>query len=354
MRVLGLAFYGSWAATTRVRLAQYQEPLRQYGIDLEIRSLLGDWYRDGRRTASSVIAMATPRMLSAMTRRMFDGLDARQFDKVLLTREVLPLVPARLEQALLGRPFIYDLDDANYLLYRLKGPTPRIPFARNKIDELIRRAEAVTAGSATLATYTYALNPQTKVLPSVVDTNRYYVERQSRKDHVVIGWIGSPSTSKYLSALVAPLARLGRRTNIRLRIIGGRAPSIPGVITEEHPWSESHEISQLQSFDVGVMPLHDDEWSRGKCAFKLIQCMACGVPVVASPVGANNDVVTPECGFLADGESGWFDSLKALVEDEGLRTSMGRCGRARVEGSYSLSVMAPRLAGVLSSATSQR
>jgi glycosyltransferase involved in cell wall biosynthesis len=348
MRVLGLAYYGSWSATTRVRLAQYQAPLRTFGIDLEVRSLLGGWYRDGRSTASSVSAMATPRMLGAVTRRMFDGFDARHFDRVILTRELLPLLPARLEQALLGRPYIYDLDDANYLLYRLKGPTPRVPFATHKIDDLIRRAEVVTAGSASLAAYTYALNPQTTVLPSVVDTNRYQVGTRSRKDHVVIGWIGSPSTSKYLHAIVEPLARLGGRTNIRLRIIGARAPKIRGVVTEEYPWSESQEVSHIQSFDVGVMPLHDDEWSRGKCAFKLIQCMACGVPVVASPVGANKEVVTPECGFLADGESCWFDSLKALVEDESLRISMGRCGRSRVEGSYSLAVMAPRLARVLS------
>lgn len=347
MRVLGLAYYGSWAASTRVRLIQYQEPLRHLGINLEIRSLLGDWYRSRRHQGSSVRALASPRLAVAVIQRALSGLEARRFDKLILAREFLPFMPARLERAFLSRPVIYDLDDARFLLYRHKGPTPRLPFMAHKIDGLIQRAEAVVAGSEYLASYTKSLNGATTVIPSVVDTERYRVAPRVNKDHVVIGWIGSPATEHYLAVLAAPLAHLARHAKIRLRVVGGRAPVIPGVVTEEVMWSERDEIALIQSFDVGVMPLTDDPWSRGKCAFKLIQCMACGVPVVASPVGANNEVVTAQCGILADGDSAWLDALERLVADESLRRSMGRACRERVEQHYSLAVAAPRLAAVL-------
>jgi len=354
MNVLGLAYYGSWAATTRVRLGQFRLPLRKLGVNLEVRSLLGDWYQDRRNTRSSARALASSRLIGAVIRRALDGLEARRFDKVMLTRELLPFIPAPLERALLGSPFVYDLDDASFLLYRHKGPTPRLPFMAHKIDGLIQRAEAVVAGSEYLANYTRGLNCATTVIPSVVDTERYRVAPRVNKDHVVIGWIGSPATEHYLAALAAPLARLARQAKIRLRIVGGRAPVIPGVVAEEVMWSEQDEVALIQSFDVGVMPLTDDPWSRGKCAFKLIQCMACGVPVVASPVGANNEVVTARCGFLADGDSDWLDALSRLVTDEPLRRSMGRAGRERVEQYYSLASATPRLAKVLNGSTAGR
>jgi glycosyltransferase involved in cell wall biosynthesis len=347
MNVIGFAYYGSWAASTRVRLGQYQAPLRQFGVNLEVCSLLGDWYRDRRNEGSSARALASPQLMASVMRRAVEGLQARRFDKVILSREFLPFMPALLERVFLGRPFIYDLDDARYLLYRHKGPTPRLPFMANKIDGLIQRAEAVLAGSETLATYTRRLNRATTVIPSVVDTERYWVAPQVSKNHVVIGWIGSPATEHYLRALVVPLTRLARQANIRLRVVGGRAPVIPGVITEEVKWSEVEEVSLIQAFDIGIMPLFDDAWSRGKCAFKLIQCMACGIPVVASPVGANNEVVSTQCGFLADSDSAWLDALARLAADESLRRSMGRAGRERVEQHYSLAVAAPRLAAVL-------
>lgn len=354
MNVLGLAYYGSWAATTRVRLGQYQAPLRQLGINLEVRSFLGDWYRTRRGSGSSARAFASPRLMGAVFRRAFSGFDARRFDKVILTREIMPFVPALLEVAFLGSSFIYDLDDANYLLYRYKGPTPRLPGMAHKIDGLIQRAEAVLAGSETLASYTRGLNQATVVIPSVVDTGRYQVASPVSKDHVVIGWIGSPATAHYLNALVAPLSCLAQRAKIRLRVVGGRAPAIPGVVTEEVEWSERTEVSLIQSFDVGIMPLFDDPWSRGKCAYKLIQCMACGVPVVASPVGANTEVVTAECGLLASSESEWLSALATLVLDEPLRRSMGQAGRNRIERHYSLVTAAPRLAAVLRGTVAQQ
>jgi glycosyltransferase involved in cell wall biosynthesis len=123
---------------------------------------------------------------------------------------------------------------------------------------------------------------------------------------------------------------------VRLVVIGGRAPRIEGVVIEEVPWREATEVSLINTFDVGVMPLPDDEWARGKCAFKLIQYMACGVPVVASRVGANVDVVTSECGFLVSNDDEWLAALRTLREDSALRARMGSASRTRIEMHYSL------------------
>jgi glycosyltransferase involved in cell wall biosynthesis len=130
-------------------------------------------------------------------------------------------------------------------------------------------------------------------------------------------------------------------------VVGGDAPNIPGVEVVQFPWSQEDEIKLLHSFDVGVMPLTDDPWSRGKCAFKLIQYMACGISVVASPVGANTDVVLPECGFLAKDDNDWFSALHELCFKPDLRTKMGLAGRDRVLSDFSLRKTLPLMRDLL-------
>src|SRR5262249_4834882 len=154
-------------------------------------------------------------------------------------------------------------------------------------------------------------NGNTVVLPTVVDTHRYQVDR-SRRDTgtFTIGWIGSPSTAPYLQRIVEPLALLGREAPTRLIVIGAPRPAVPGVEVIQRQWREDEEITSINEFDVGVMPLPDEPWARGKCAFKLIQYMACGVPAVASPVGANLDVVAQETGFLAADADEWVSALR--------------------------------------------
>jgi glycosyltransferase involved in cell wall biosynthesis len=123
---------------------------------------------------------------------------------------------------------------------------------------------------------------------------------------------------------------------VRFVVIGAKAPIIANVDVVEIPWREDREVEHLNQFDVGVMPLPDDDWARGKCAFKLIQYMACGVPVIASPVGANIDVVSQECGFLAGSAEQWLRSLRLLRDNRILRLEMGGFGRTRVVNHYSL------------------
>ena len=128
-----------------------------------------------------------------------------------------------------------------------------------------------------------------------------------------VGWIGSPSTVPFLQLLVEPLQELALERPVRLLVVGGTAPEVSGVEVIEEPWSLEKEVSLILQFDVGVMPLPDSSWARGKCAYKLIQCMACAVPVIASPVGANVDVVSSSCGFLASSPPEWLSACRQLA-----------------------------------------
>ena len=141
---------------------------------------------------------------------------------------------------------------------------------------------------------------------------------------------------------------------MRFVIVGGRCDLIEGVDVVHVPWSEDTEVSILNSFDVGIMPLFNDEWAKGKCAFKLIQYMACGVPVVASAVGANIDVVDDTCGFLADDEDSWVDGLERLRSDAGLRQRMGASARLRIEREYSLGRTLPIMESVMRTVAERR
>lgn len=343
-RVLGLALYGPLAASTRYRMAQYVPGLADHRIELDIRHLLGDAYlqRTFQGKRASVVDL-----LHSGWRRLLDLFDQGDYDALMVHCELFPLMPSWVERVLLRRPYIYDFDDAFYLKYR-RGRLGRLkPILGNKFDSMIQRASAVTAGNELLATYAKQLNSNVHLLPTVVDTDRYRVATHERGKEFVVGWIGSPSTSRYLDSLIEPLARLGEESPVRFVVIGGDAPTIPNVQVDALPWQEDTEIDAINKFDVGVMPLPDDEWARGKCAFKLIQYMACGVPVIASPVGANVDVVGPTCGLLATTGDEWLAALRRLRDDASLGAQMGQAGRQRIVDSYSLHENLPVLAGII-------
>jgi glycosyltransferase involved in cell wall biosynthesis len=265
--------------------------------------------------------------------------------------ELLPLLPAWFEQCLLTVPYIFDLDDAFYLKYRTGRLGLLRPFLGSKIDRLMAGAAAVTVGNHILEQYARRFNPSVVLLPSVVDTDHYKPGEpctpRPLSDSFTVGWIGSPSTAPYLQSLVEPLRQLALERPVRLLVVGGPAPVIPGVEVIEQSWSLETEVPLIQRFDVGVMPLPDTAWARGKCAYKLIQCMACGVPVVASPVGANVDAVPAACGILASSSGQWLDAFRHLAADPELRQRMGASGRRWVQERYSLHSALPILAGVI-------
>ena len=355
IRVLGLSLYGPQAASHRVRLSQFQPGLVAAGIDLQIQSLLDDAYLQrsfsgGRPSLRGLIA-AYGRRLQAL--RHLD-----RFDLAIVYGDLLPFLPGWLERQLLQIPFTYDCDDAFFLKYRSGRLRLLQPLLGAKADRLMAAAVAVTAGNAGLATYARRFNSTVAVLPSVVDTDQFRpVVPPPLEDSATpftVGWIGSPSTAPYLQLLVEPLQQLAIERPLRLLVVGGPAPAIAGVEVIERPWSLEQEVSLIQQYDVGVMPLPDTPWARGKCAYKLIQCMACGIPVVASPVGANVEAVPKECGLLAESPEEWLAAFQCLAADCALRQRMGRAARRWVEERYSLRSALPMLVDVIQRAVNGR
>ena len=346
LRVLGLSLYGPQAASHRVRLSQFQSGLAAAGIDLQIQALLDDDYLR-RRFAGARPSLTG--LFAAYLQRLQALRDAEHFDLFIVYAELLPLLPAWLEQRLLRIPYIVDIDDAFHLKYRSGRLRWLRPLLGRKLDRLLSGAAAVTAGNVHLADYTRRFNQNVTLLPSVVDTDHF---RQTDPAVVTafpftVGWIGSPSTAPYLQALVEPLHLLALEQPVRLLVVGGPVPAIPGVEVIAEPWSLEREVELIQQFTVGVMPLPDTPWARGKCAYKLIQCMACGVPVIASPVGANIDAVPPSCGILAANASDWLAAFRQLAADPELRLRMGASSRQWVDERYSLRSALPVLAGVI-------
>ncbi len=345
IKVLGLSLYGSLAASTRYRLSQYVEPLRQRDIEMDIVGLLDNDY-----LKASFQGQSYPRhkVAGSYLRRLGELTGQGRYDVAMVHVELFPLLPGIIESRLLRIPFVYDFDDAFFLKYRDQRFGLLSKVLKNKFDPIVARASAVTAGNRYLAEYASRWNSKVSLLPTVVDVDRYQVRPSRPTDGVfTVGWIGSPSTSVYLSTLAEPLSRLAQGGPVRFVVVGGKAPFIEGVDVQEVPWSEDTEIDLINTFDVGVMPLFDDEWARGKCAFKLIQYMACGVPVVASAVGTNVDVVTPQCGLLVKQADDWVAGLSLLRDQPVLRQQMGQVARRRVESDYSLQSAAPILAQVI-------
>jgi glycosyltransferase involved in cell wall biosynthesis len=346
VRMLALTKYGRLGASSRMRTLQYLPWLKQASIDVNAQPLFTDQmlqerYARGAYGLGAVLGTYAQR-INAMRQRA-------RFDIVWIEKEALPWAPVWLELGLLSNvPFVLDYDDAifhNYDLHR--QDLVRRTFGR-RLDRLMSRASLVVGGNSYLAQRAEDAGADwVEVLPTTVDLERYPVSdctsAQPRAMPRVV-WIGSPSTVRYLQVISEPLRELASRQPFVLRVIGGRAPDLPGVTVEELPWSEAIEVQAMADCDVGVMPLLDSPWERGKCGYKLIQYMACGLPVVASRVGANCSIVRDgESGYLAETPQEWLLSLERLLADRDLRSRMGLVGRRLVEESYSLQVCAPVL-----------
>nr|WP_281415450.1 glycosyltransferase family 4 protein [Pelotalea chapellei] len=214
-------------------------------------------------------------------------------------------------------------------------------------------ARLVVAGNSYLAQRAREVGAKVEIVPTLIDLDRYSAKNISSDevDLLKIVWVGSPSTIRYLKLLYKPLVELSRQFVFKLRVIGADTFAIEGVNVECVPWSEATEAASIRECDVGVMPLLDSPWERGKCGYKLIQYMACGLPVVASPVGVNSEIVNNgQNGYLADTDGAWVDALGALLGDAVLRQQMGAAGRKRVEDDYCIQQVAPRMIGLLRAA----
>jgi glycosyltransferase involved in cell wall biosynthesis len=351
MRVLALTRYSSLGPSSRVRFYQYVPFLTSGGMELQVSPLLGDGYvRNLYAGKHQPFFSVLKAYMSRITRLVNSG----RFDLLWIEKELLPWLPTRIDSLLLRRniPYVVDYDDAvfhrydenhNWLIRALLG---------RKIDAIMRQATTVVVGNEYLAERAgQAGARRIERLPSVVDIDRYTV-KQKTGEQFRIGWIGSPVTAPYLGLIKDVLEVVTKRTGARLVLVGaGDQDLLPGIEKDVLPWSEDSEVAQIQSFDVGIMPLPDGPFEQGKCGYKLIQYMACGLPVIASPVGVNTRIVEQgKMGFLASSNTDWVEDLVMLSKDTLLRIALGRAGRIKVEQEYSLQITAPQLLGILTQA----
>ena len=277
-----------------------------------------------------------------------------RFDLVFVYREAYPFGPPVIEALLAGhdRPLVYDFDDAIFL-----GNTSQANWFTSvfkypqKVASIIERSAAVIAGNEYLAGFARAHNQSVTVIPTCIDTDvfRPRTDGGAGAGVTVVGWIGTPTTAAYLRTIATPLGRLAATRKFVFRVSGASEPvAIDGVSVMNEPWSAGDEVRLFNTCDIGVYPLVDDEWALGKCGFKAIQFMACGVPVVASAVGVNREIIQDGVnGFLASTEDEWVEKIGRLQDDAALRQRLGAAGRRTIEERYSLRVNAPKLVATL-------
>ena len=337
-------------ASSRLRTFQFLPLWEKAGYQVRVSSFFNEEY------LKEVYSHRRPGILNVLGcywRRFFLLLSAGSYDLIWMEKEAFPFLPSYAEWLLkkLGKGYVVDYDDAVFHNYDQNPNWLIRTWMGNKIDLVMRYSVIAFVGNA------YLQNRAEKAgalrvyqVPTVINTGVSAKKSFEKKDRITIGWIGSPSTLKNVKMIIPVLEKLNREFEIELMLVNGETGvSFSGkqVLVR---WSEESEVSAIQQMDIGIMPLPDEKWERGKCAYKLIQYMACALPLVASPVGMNKEVVIHgENGFLADTEEEWFESLSRLIRDAALRKQMGEKGFELVQEKYTVEKNFARMRWVLKS-----
>jgi glycosyltransferase involved in cell wall biosynthesis len=316
-------------ASFRQRIGIYLNTLQQNGINCEVAQL-----------PAGTLAR----------RRLFKR--AAEFDGVFLHKKRLNFLDA-LSLRHYARRIIYDFDDA--VMYSEKNPERPSRKRLKSFQRTVKLADLVIAGNFYLAEHAKKFNPRVEVLPTGLDAEAYRVENKPMGDGKVrLVWIGSKSTLRYLMEIKPALEEIGSHcSNVVLRIISDEFFSLKNISVEKHQWSEKTQVTDLAESDIGLAPLPDNRFTRGKCGFKVLQYAAAGLPVVASPVGVNADYVHDGItGFLATSISQWSDRIVKLITDSNLREKMGQASQNMVR-SFDVNVVEKRLVNPIVTALKQ-
>lgn len=354
IKVVALTRYGSLAASTRQRFLVYREHLAAHGVSLELRPLMGNDQvaRIAQRGRASAV-----RGLTAYPARMRMLLRERDAHVLWIHSELFPFVPGWLERLAYGRraPVVLEFDDAMFHRYD-EHDSPSVRYALGgKFPRIMAAAQACICGNQYLLDYAEKWCQNSVIVPTVVDTDRYFVRGEEAAGPLAVGWIGSHSTWANVLPLLPTILQVCRRHGAEFRVVGAgpQAQGIDGVTAVA--WSEAEEVAQLQRMDVGIMPLLDLPFQRGKCGYKLIQYMAVGLPVAASPIGVNREIVRDGVnGALAATPEEWTKALDELLGNARMRRNYGRAGRAIAEERYSVRANRDQVLEVLLSAAQRR
>lgn len=333
------------APSQRFRYEQYLAQLSKNGFGVEIQPFFSPKAYAALFQSGNLLSKIHA-IIHSYLKRYSLFLHASSFDFIFVHRESSPVGPPIVEWILariMGKKIIYDFDDAIWLTDKSNESfLAGLLRWRSKVASVCRWSYKVSCGNSYLADYAKQFNRNVCIIPTTIQTVNPALPSAQIKDageKLTIGWTGSNSTVKYLRSLVPVLALLERKhDSVRFVIIADENPNLPLKNVEFRNWNAATEITDLDLIDIGIMPLPDDPWTRGKCGLKALQYMAMGIPAVVSPVGVNSEIVRHGIdGFLCDTETDWITHLEILIGNAGLRKDMGISGRQRVVDCYSVS-----------------
>lgn len=324
----------------RFRFEQYMSFLEENGFRCELSYLIDEeddkvFYQPGNVFKKFLILRKGYQIRKNDLKRI------DEFDVVFVFREALMTRSTKIERALKGQgaKVIFDFDDAIWLL-DVSQHNRMFSFAKNpeKTSKLITLADRVIAGNKYLANYAKQFNSEVRIIPTTVDTDRFSTKRVERSGPLTIGWTGSLTTVAHLKLALPTLERIKKAyPEVHFRFIGddGFEPGLPDC--EILPWKAATEVEDLDQIDIGIMPLPEDEWAKGKCGLKGLTYMALEIPTIMSPVGVNAEIIEHGVnGMLASTEEEWYSCLSQLIEDESLRQRLGQAGKQTVVDRYSV------------------
>lgn len=347
MKILFLIPYPCQEAPSqRFRFEQYFQLLSKNGHSFEIQSFIAakNWkvfYSEGRIFQKGLL------LLTGFLRRIGALFLLGRFDFIFIHREVTPIGPPVFEwiiAKIFRKKIIYDFDDSIWLTDKTNEPwLEKLLRWRSKVGGICKWSYKISSGNSYLSTYARGFNENVVINPTTIDTESLHDGESklfSSKDNknIIIGWTGSHSTLKYLFLIEPVLQKIEKTYNqIRFLVIADRKPKLSLQRLDFLLWNKENEAENLLLMDIGIMPLPDDEWAKGKCGFKALQYMSMEIPCVVSPVGVNTTIVEHGVtGFLAKTEKEWLASLTALIEDNLLRKRLGHAGRKKVVDHYSV------------------
>lgn len=345
----------------RYRFEQYLDYFKSQGFDWELSEIITEsddrvFYAPGNYIAKAWI------LLKSIFIRFKDLQRAKNFDITFIQREALLLGSSYFEKQFFKKhKVIFDFDDSIWLL-DTSPENKKFEFLKNpdKTKINIAHAHAVIAGNQFLANYAKQFNKNTIVIPTTIDTEfhipkpelRGFDSAQPDKEKIVIGWSGSISTIKHFEMAISALKQIQTQypNKIEIHVIGQGSYSHPEINVINKNWSSKTEVDDLNCFDIGIMPLPNDEWVKGKCGLKGLSYMACGIATIMSNVGVNSDIIEHgKNGFLAATEQEWVNCLSLLIENSDLRHKIGQAGRETVVKNYSVNAHKDTYVGVLKS-----
>jgi glycosyltransferase involved in cell wall biosynthesis len=336
---------GRAVPSTRYRIRQYIPKLINLGIEvLEYCPRISKWQsvpgKPEKWSNRSILPAYALWQCIKLSTRMPGLISSYVSDITWLSRQLLPGYLTF--EPLLKKPLVFDVDDAIWLT---------TPFGRSSVAATARRSDIVFAGNDYLADWFSHYSKNVSVIPTAVDTSIYRPSenRNVLSNRFMIGWVGTSSNLKYLEEFEDSLDKFLLQTpNAVMVIVCDRRPLFKKIADDRViyvPWSEEAQIENLSRMHVGIMPLPDNDLTRGKCSFKMLQYMACGLPVVVSPVGMNNEIIKmSNIGFSAKDTDDWVESLSFLYENRSEAMLMGRNGRAVVEQYFDQSIIVQRIA----------